>query len=174
MAVNDFSPDRFLSAYGKMSKEGRDILFRSGGKANLAGSLDDIAAVSTRFKELQKFSNPSGTGQTVSGAYAGSSLFADPLSTITTLLGGRIAAEILSRPDRAASLAHWSRSYERLARNPSTPMLAQFELASRNLANNLRDLGVNVSPSDFIRALQAPVKSAAEGDEPPVPGRPRQ
>lgn len=169
----DFSPQRFLTAFGKLSPEGRAALFRSGGNSGLANSLDDIATVSSRFKELQKFSNPSGTAQTVMGGIGIASIIAEPITTLTTLAGGRIVAQALSKPATAASVAQWSRSYERLVRTPSTPRLAQFELASRNLANNLRDFGVNVSPTDFIRALQAPSKVAAEDQEPGprVPGQ---
>lgn len=169
----DFSPQRFLTAFGKLSPEGRAVLFRSGGNSGLANSLDDIATVSSRFKELQKFSNPSGTAQTMMGGVGIAGIIAEPVTTLTTLAGGRIVAQALSKPAAAASIAQWSRSYERLVRTPSTPRLAQFELASRNLANNLRDLGVNLSPSDFIRALQAPSKVAAE-DQEPGPGLPSQ
>jgi hypothetical protein len=60
----NFTPQRFLTAYGKLSPAGKDILFRSAGKSDLASHLDDIARVSSRFKELQKFANPSGSGRT--------------------------------------------------------------------------------------------------------------
>lgn len=165
MNAADFSPQRFLTAYGKLSAQGRDILFRSGGKADLAQHLDDIATVSTRFKELQKFANPSGTSQNLAGMGLGAGIFADPMTTIGAVIGGRALATVLSRPATAAAAARWSRSYEQLARNPSFPRLASLEMASRNLVTNLKDVGVTASPQDFIKAIQGPMRSAAEDEQ---------
>lgn len=158
-----FSPQRFLTAYGKLSDAGKAMLFRSGGKTDLANHLDDIARVSTRFKELQKFSNPSGTGQQVGGAGIGAGLFADPLTTIGAVIGGRALAIALSQPAKAASIAKLARTQEQLVRNPITPRIAAFNMAARNLVHTLGDN--NLSPADFLKALQGPVGSRAEGEQ---------
>jgi len=155
-----FSPQRFLTSYGKLSDAGKAMLFRSGGNAELANHLDDIARVSTRFKELQKFSNPSGTGQQVGGAGIGAGLFADPLSTIGAVIGGRALAIALSQPAKAASIAKLARSQEELVRNPITPRIASFSMAARNLVNTLGDN--SLSPSDFLKALQGQVPARAD------------
>ncbi len=173
-----FSPDRFITDYNKLSAAGKALLFKSGGKGELAQSLDDIAKVSSRFKSLNKFANPSGTGQAAIGAtIIGSAGYGvmngdweTPLKVIAVAIGGRGVAAALARPATAASVARWMRSYEQLAKQPSAPKLAMLEMASRNLITNLKDVGVsNVSPADFLKALQSPGKAAADQQEVPRP-----
>ena len=91
MGVNpktqEFSPDRFLTAYGKLSPEGKQLLFNSTGKGNLATSMDRLQNVMRQFSELYQMGNPSGTGGT---------------TFIAGLLGGGSAAGILGIPATAA------------------------------------------------------------------------
>lgn len=169
----DFSPERFLTAYNKLSDAGRGALFKSGGKGELASSLRDIATVSSRFRELQKFSNPSGTAQNTIGAATGASavtpLFMGdvltPLAVVGSVVGGRALATILAKPAAAASIADWSKKYEAAARMPSAPRVALLTVASRNLANTLKDSGVTVSAQDFLRAIQGPKGAPAEQEQ---------
>ena len=164
-----FTPQRFITAYGKLSDAGKNVLFRSGGKAELAGHLDDIAKVSSRFKELQKFANPSGTARAGFGGLIGAGAFAEPITTLTTVLGGRAMATALAKPATAASIAKWSRANESLVRAPSPARLAALNTASKNLISTL---GVkNLTTADFLRALQSPGASRAE-DQPNVPRPP--
>lgn len=165
-----FSPERFLTAYGKISGAGKDILFRSGGKTELAGHLDDIAKVSSRFKELRKFANPSGTSQSIFGGIEGAALLHSPLSTIATVAGGRLLATALSRPASAASIAKLSNAQLGLATAPSASRVAAYTMAARNFINTMG--AKSISPEDFIRALQSP--SGARADEQQVPGQPAQ
>jgi hypothetical protein len=160
----DFSPERFLTAYSKLSDAGRAALFRSGGKSSLANQLDDIAAVSTRFKELQKFSNPSGTTQNMAGIGVGLGAMAEPITAISAVVGGRAAAMILSKPATAASAAQFARKYEIALRSPSPTTVAGLTIAARNLSNTLKDIGVVAHPQDFLRAIQGPVKAPAENE----------
>jgi hypothetical protein len=59
--TGEFSPDRFLTAYGELSPEGRQIMFNSTGRPDLTKSLDNLAKVSKQFSEFYKMGNPSGT-----------------------------------------------------------------------------------------------------------------
>jgi muramidase (phage lysozyme) len=169
----DFSPERFLTAYNKLSDAGRNVLFKSGGKGELATALRDIATVSSRFRELQKFSNPSGTTQNTIGAVTGVSavtpLFmgdiATPLAVVGSVVGGRMLASFLARPAAAASIADWSKKYEAAVRTPTAPKVALLTVASRNLANTLKDSGVTVSAQDFLRAIQGPKSAPAEQEQ---------
>jgi len=77
-----------VTAWNKISDAGKTALFRSGGKAGLADHLEDIAKVSSRFKELQKFSNPSGTGRQIAGASIGTGAIVNPLLALKSVLGG--------------------------------------------------------------------------------------
>ena len=166
-----FSPQRFITAYGKISDAGKNVLFRSGGKSELAGHLDDIAKVSSRFKELQKFANPSGTARAGFGGLIGAGAFAEPLTTLTTVLGGRVLAVALAKPASAASIAKWARANEAIARSPSPARLSALNTASKNLISTL---GVkNLSTTDFLRALQSPGVGRSE-DQQEVPRVPTQ
>lgn len=160
-----FTPQRFITAYGKLSDAGKSVLFRSGGKSELASHLDDIAKVSSRFKELQKFANPSGTARAGFGGLIGAGAFAEPITTLTTVLGGRAMAMALAKPATAASIAKWARANEAIVRAPSPARLSALNTASKNLISTL---GVkNLSTTDFLRALQSPGVSRAN-DQPEV------
>jgi hypothetical protein len=177
----NFSPRRFLTDYGKMSDAGKNVLFRSGGKSTLADSLDDIATISSRFKELEKYANPSGTSRSMMGGLIGAGGFAsvkaaiatgsmaEPLTMLSTVLGGRMLASYLASPAGASSIAKWSRANLLLNQAPTPARLAAFETASRNLIGTT---GANVSVPDFLKALQSP--SASRANENEVPGKPGQ
>lgn len=166
LAAENFSPQRFSTAYGKLSDAGRSMLFNSGGNPAYAQNLKDIAAISGRFKELQKFSNPSGTGQVAMGGGLGAWFVADPLTATSTVLGARATAAMLARPATASSFARWSKTYEQLAKTPNTPKIAAFELATKNLITNLKDVGVtNVTPADFLKAIQGSVPARSEDEQ---------
>jgi hypothetical protein len=159
----DFSPQRFVTAYNKLSPAGRNILFRSGGKTDLAGYLDDIAKVSSRFKELQKFANPSGTARAGFGGIIGTGTLIAPLAVVKALVGGRVLASILSKPATAASVVKLAKAQEALVASPGPARLAAFNTAARNFTSTIgaREL----SPSDFLRAMQGPVPGRAQNEQ---------
>lgn len=168
----DFSPQRFTTAYGKMSQAGRDVLFRTTGKGDLASHLDDIAKVSSRFKELQKFANPSGTARAGLGGLIGTGAVVNPLITLKTVVGGRILATMLAKPATAASVAKWAKANEVLVMSPSPARISALNSASRNLINTIG--AKNLTPADFLKALQSPATSRAEDQQPEIPRPPGQ
>jgi hypothetical protein len=159
----NFSPQRFVTSYGKLSPAGKTLLFRSGGKDDLAKHLDDIAKVSSRFKELQKFANPSGTGQQALGGSVFAGLWLEPISTISSVLGARVVSEALSRPASAASIAKYGQAQEALVRQPSPVRAASYAMAVRNMLNTIGAKGTSVT--DFMRTLQGPVPAGAQGEQ---------
>jgi hypothetical protein len=168
-----FSPDRFLTDYGKLSEAGKTLLFKSGGKGDLAQHLDDIARVSSRFKELQKFANPSGSAQAILGGGIGVGLspllhgdVVTPLKTIGTVVGARTLAYALSRPATASSVAKLVRAQHSLATSPSPARIANYATASRNLLSTLGEKAQGITPSDFMRQLQGPVPGRAQDKQP--------
>lgn len=166
-AEGNFSPQRFVTAWGKMSDGGKSMLFRSGGKSDLANYLDDIATISSRWKDLQKFSNPSGTGQTVFGGAIGAGLLTEPVTTIATVVGARAMSTVLAQPVTAAPVAQFARKYEIALRKPSPATYAGLSIAARNLANALSErLGTSYSAEDFLRAIQGPVPARSEQEQP--------
>lgn len=176
LGVNDqgiFQPGRFLTDWGKLSEAGKSILYGTGAHK---AALEDIARISTRWPQLQKLQNPSGTAQNVAGSTIGAASVMHPLATLATVLEPATAAGLgavgmlsraLAKPATAASAAAWTRSYARLAHGPSSAAaISQFTLQSRNLANTLNSqLGTNLSATDFLRAIQG--TSASRGEDAP-------
>jgi len=96
-AGEDFSPGRFVTAWNKMSGAAKNELFTG----QQAAALSDLFIVSKHIQDrITRFGNPSGTarGSIIGQGITGGALFAEPVSTITTLVGARLAAEALSRP----------------------------------------------------------------------------
>jgi len=131
-ADGNFSPDRFVTGWGKLSPEGKTQLF--GGKKELASSLDDIATVSRQFKTLNQYANPSGTGQAVAGLSYLSGVFLEPTSVVGSLVGSRIMSSILSKPVSAKALAAYSKAYQRQAVAPTAQSTAALQTAARVLS----------------------------------------
>jgi hypothetical protein len=164
-ASGNFSPERFLTAYGKLSESGKSILFRSTDKAHLAPYLDDIATVSSRFKELNKFSNPSGTGQQAIGAATLGGFMAAPLTTIGTVLGANVLSRVLASAATVAPAAQWTRKYSIAVQSPTPANVAQLTIASRNFANTVNSqFGTEISAQDFLRAIQGGVPARADNE----------
>lgn len=159
-----FSPDRFVTQWNKLTPQAKQILFRSTGKGDLARALDDIAVVSTRFKRLQQYANPSGTGQTVIGAGLGAGLVSDPLTTLATVAGAYGLSKFLAQPATARAVAGWSKAYERAVRVPTNRTLEQFNRHSVRLAVVVGK-DANIQVSRLARELQGTLPSAAENDE---------
>lgn len=132
-----FSPDRFLTSYGKLSPSGKSALFRTTGKKDLANSLDDLAIVSRRFKQLNQFANPSGTAQSAITGAAGFGILAEPTTTISTVVGSRVLSNILAKPTSAKKLAQWAKAYEQAAVKPGVQTQALLEARAKVLAIDL-------------------------------------
>lgn len=113
----NFTPDRFITGYGKLSEAGKIALF--GGNKDLASSLDDIVSVSRRFKQLNQYANPSGTAQNAMFGAGGVGLALDPITTISTVAGSAVLSKALASPVSAKKLAAWAKAYEKAAANPT-------------------------------------------------------
>jgi hypothetical protein len=153
-ADGNFTPDRFVTAWGKLSPQGKSVLFGSSGHR---AALEDIATISSRFKELNKFANPSGTAQSATFAATGAGMIASPVTTIASVVGGNILSRILAQPATSSSMARWSRVYQAAVTKPSAATAATLQVATRNLAATIGDkLGVNVAPEAILRAIAGP------------------
>lgn len=151
---NNFSPLRFLTDIGKMSPQGRALLFDATGRGDLSRSLTDLATVSSRFKALQTYANPSGTAQNVGFGAAAAGLMADPVTTMATVLTGNVVARMLAAPAGASSMAKWATAYERAVKNPSAATAAALKVASKNLASTAtQKFGVAAEVGLLTKAL---------------------
>jgi len=133
----NFSPDRFFTAYGNLSEGGRNLLFSTSGKDNLAKALNDINMIVNAHKEkIGQFSNPSGTAQNLIGAGLFAQLFSDPtflLKSFAGLAGGNIMASALSKPASAKAVANLVRAAQRVRKDRGPAALAALQAAQREL-----------------------------------------
>lgn len=165
-AKGDFSPAIYLNNWNALSDAGKAILYPNRGHRK---ALDAVAEISSRTAvDLAKFANPSGTGQTSWAAIVGAGVWADPITALTTAVGGNVAARILASPAPAASFAQWSKAYARAVRAPSPGSASLLTIATRNLTNTIgSNVGVTISPAEFLKLIQqGPVPARSEDDQP--------
>lgn len=166
-----FSPDRLLgpSGLGGLSPEGKRLLFRSTGQSSHADTIDDIATISKRFKQLNQYANPSGTGQTTLGGAFGAGLVADPVSAVTTFLGAGGLSLVLSRPASARAMAAWARSYQRAATAQTAANVQGYQQASKlfatAVANNIGKQIGTVDVGSLTRQLQGAMPAGAQDEQ---------
>ncbi len=181
--TGQFSPDVFVSQWKTYSPQAKAVLFGNAGSQRQA--IDDIMLISDRLKQVgSKFGNPSGTAQNANlfglgaaATTAGAALMhgdvLTPLSMLATGMGGYAAARFLAAPAGASSAAKWAKAYSALIMQRSPQAVALFKVASRNMANTARDMGIKMNPNDLMRALQGPTPAGAD-DEQKQPVRVRQ
>jgi hypothetical protein len=159
--TNEFSLDTFATQWNDYTPQAKAVLFGNAGPHRQA--LDDIAAISQRYKDIGKrFGNPSGSAQNINLFGAAAWIFSSPYTAIPSLLGGAVASKMLAAPAGAASLSKWGRAYAAAQALPSPPRLAALQIASRNLSNTASSFGGNISPGDLMRLVQSPQKAAAD------------
>lgn len=145
--TGDFSPDRFLTEYGKLSPEGKQLLFNSTGRGDLSNSLDNLARVSQQFSEFYRMGNPSGTaGATwLAGLFGGGY----GIGGLPTALPGVASMWGMSKYFASpANVDRMTRTLQaRLAyvRNPNPSTEQRLALATSELAQNLKDNGIDVN-----------------------------
>lgn len=151
---DNFSPLKFMTAYEKLSPVGKDILFKSTGRADLAAALDDVATVSQRFKKLDSLRNTSNTAGHAAGLATLGAVIAAPVSTIAGLLGATVTAHILARATTARALANWSKVYAAAVTTPTRTALASLKAASRQFAATIgKELGLDAYVGQMTKAL---------------------
>ena len=162
-AEGNLTPDRFVTAYGNLSPAGKSLLFRSTGQSQLANSLDDVALVMSRFKQLNQYANPSGTAQSIIGGATGFGVMADPVTTLTSAMTARVMSGLLARPQSAQSIARWSNAYYNAVAKPTRATMQAFDQATRRFADDIgRQLGVPQHAEALFRQLQGAVRAPAE------------
>ena len=138
----DFSPGRFVTAWNKMSGAAKSELFTG----QQAAALSDLFIVSKHIQDrITRFGNPSGTarGGIIGQGITGGALFAEPVSTITAMVGARLASEALSRPAVVRAATQAARAS--LSRNPVATRRA---LAALRAAVQAEGLLPKQSPQD--------------------------
>ena len=62
-------------------------------------------------------------------------------------------------------ITDWTKVAAGVRANPTPRAFAQASLAARNLANNLKDAGIAISPSDLLRSLQGPMQARPSDEQ---------
>ena len=155
----NFSPDRFLTAWGKLNNGSKKILFTS---PDVARALDDIATVSSRFKKLNEFANPSGTGQTVAGGSYLAGAFLDPMTVLGSIAGTNVMARLMAKPQAVKEIAAYARAYELAAKAPSRRSAETLAIRARSLA--LLAANDNPSAASQIASSLSSVQKVASQD----------
>lgn len=83
----------------------------------------------------------------------------------------KLSEMIRSRPGLSSSLQKFEESAVAAQQNRDPRTMAGLVMASRNLASNLKDAGVNISHSDILRGLQSQVSAEDQKDVPRPPGQ---
>jgi hypothetical protein len=163
--MDDFSPNRFVTAWGKVSDNGKAVLFPD--KAHRK-ALDDLFTVSVKAGPAQAmFANPSGTAQNVTGAGLLYSSFTNLPAALAAIIGGRVLANTLSKPATAASIARMAKVYNVAVRQPSAASYAALESSVRNFSSTAAEkAGIVIPWQDVARGLiSGPKLSPAEPDQ---------
>jgi hypothetical protein len=118
-ADGTFSPNRWLGPSGinSLSPRAKAMIFKD--EPKLLQALNDVTTVSERFKNLNKFGNPSGTSQGIFGGLSVTAGIMHPVKTLAAIAGANGFTRIMSKPATAQGFADWARRYENFVRNPT-------------------------------------------------------
>jgi len=156
----EFSPDKFVTQWTKLSAGGRATLF--GGNKELQQALDDIVLLSTKNKAVEKFANHSNTGRAAGLAAFAAGSFVSPLTAIKIAIGGEMLARVLAKPVTAKAAAKWAKEVTAAQSAKPTPGAAKMaEQASLRLGTMLASQ-FGVPANDTTRALIGSLRAAAE------------
>lgn len=173
-ATGEFSLSKFVTNWDKVSDRAKGVLFSPQHLRN----IEDIAEMGTHIKSALKESSSSHSASFLvfldlakDAALLGADVMSGGLGLGTaagvgTSGGIALLARWLGNPAIASSMASWTRARIGLIGHPTPLRLSAFNLATRNLSNNL---GVPVE--SILKRLTAPgVKGRAEDEEPKVKG----
>jgi hypothetical protein len=173
-ATGEFSLAKFVTGWGKMSDQGKALLFPDPQHRKM---LDNIANLGQKIKGGDQYRNTSNTARATGlgdmikmggGAAAALAASGDPtalLGLVGAVGGGYVLAKALARPAGAASIARWIRAQQahNLAPNPITR--TAMVRAGSDLIHNMAGVA-NMKVNQFIRSLQGPMKAPAENEKP--------
>lgn len=157
--AEEWSPSTFMTSYESMSPRARTLMF--GEMSSLRSSLDDLLTVAGSLKNVQKLGNPSGSGAHLAMAGMGAGFFAAPLTTLSALATGNVAARIMTSP-RAV---RWLTRAYKIARDTRNQPAARSDMEWRA---HLRGLAALASTDPEIAAplgkLLAQIRDQARGE----------
>lgn len=142
-----FDPALFTTNWRAMAPQAKSMSFNR----EVTRHLDTIAEVSSKYgQRLERITEP---GKLSPGVKALGFLGAvtHPVAFLSGFVGPRGMAHMLARPSNAASVAQWTKTYDRLLSHPAPGAVAAFAQATRNLSNTL---GENIDVRDMLIKLK--------------------
>jgi hypothetical protein len=171
----DFSLAQFQSNFEKLAPRAKAILFSPAHLKN----IEDIAEMGLHIKKALKESSSSHSNGMIvmldvakDAALIGADLATGGLAGLgaKTLIGAGTTVALytlarwLGNPAKASSMASWNRARIGLLASPTPARLGAFNIATRNLSNNL---GVPVeSLAKHLTVAQPPQGGRAQDDQP--------
>lgn len=131
----NFSPDRFITGYAKMSPQGRDVMFGPIGNP-VRDALEDINLVSGKFKELGQYTNVSKTANVQQAAQLFATLAAFPFApyaaagAAAAIPANFAMARVLSNPITAKAAANLQKAVYELKSGVIPPSVGEARLRS--------------------------------------------
>ena len=150
-AQGNFSPDRWLGAKGinALSPRAKAMIFKD--EPRLVQALNDVTTISERFKNLNKFGNPSGTSQGIFGGLTITSMIHSPIKTLAAIAGANGFTRIMSKPATAQGFADWARRYENFVRFPTEQSGKLAYRAGQQLNRMIaEEAGKQVDVNDYL------------------------
>lgn len=167
-ATKEFSLAHFTTGWNKLSDGAKRALF----SPQHLKDIDDIAGLGSQIKRALRESNTSHTANVLiwfdlarDGILLAASGVAGTIGT-GTIAGAALGApgvlmmRWLSSPAKASAMAKWSRARIGMINHPTPARLAAFNLATRNLSNNL---GVPVQ--SILKRIASPPKAGDTEDK---------
>jgi hypothetical protein len=152
-----FSADRFVTDWNNLSPQGKALLFSSNGAHRKA--LDDIATISGRFKQLNRFANPSGTAQGVVGAGVLSFAAFDPIDAAQSVLPAGALSLILARPATATAFRNYAQAVAKGAQKP-------IEASARKFMDTVaKETGIAANDNLLHGLIRGPKPIAADQEK---------
>jgi hypothetical protein len=150
-AQGNFSPDRWLGAKGinALSPRAKAMIFKD--EPKLVQALEDVTTISERFKNLNRFGNPSGTSQGIFGGLTITSMIHSPIKTLAAIAGANGFTRIMSKPATAQGFADWARRYENFVRFPTEQSGKLAYRAGQQLNRMIaEEAGKKVDVNDYL------------------------
>jgi hypothetical protein len=168
-STGEFSLNQFSTGWDKMAPQAKGLLF----KPEHRRFLEEIATLSKQLKGGDQYANTSNTARAgmigigigSAGPAVASLMTGNPtpaLAALASIVGGYGLAKVLSKPAGAATVARWMKAAKVYETTPSVARRASLTIASRDLVTRVKDL----APAEFLRQLQAPMRTPAEEHQP--------
>jgi hypothetical protein len=171
-STGEFSLANFATKWDKLAPAAKSILFSPQHLHN----IEEVAGLGSHIKRALRESNNSHTaGVLILFDLARDAILLGSTAAAGTMSGASIASGVLatpailfahwlSKPATASSMAAWTRARAGMLGHPTPARLAAFNIATRNLANNL---GVPLeSLSKHLTVAEPPQGNRAENDKP--------